>query len=189
MSPAKKSSAARGATLHVKTRTPLLLPLQAFLREINDLRAEHGTGKTHQRPLTLTQILSGTRICENRTAEHAMVTLRVTYTDADDMPTGREFPNFGLDVRSESHLREVPEALELSVDVLITAGKAKWQPQELHELAEALRAPDARVGVVYTASESVDGAGHSAYPDVVLEQGASAHRDGVPVAAFEVSLA
>jgi hypothetical protein len=184
----KDASAAKAPSrLILKTRAPLLLPVASLLSQVNALRAEHGPSAKHRAPVTLQQWAQNTGVLENRTDTRGMLQLRLTYED-DGLPSVRTFPNFGMALTNSSVISVDADAVSLAIDLVVTAGKQKWQQQELQECASALMRPDTRVCVEYVASEATDWAGHAAYPDVTLDLKTQAHRDGVLVGAFEWSL-
>ncbi len=147
--------------ISLRTVAPIGIEQSALLGAINDLRKEHGSNKKAKAPLELENALSKLNLFQNRDAENGMLSFRLHYEDEDGVSCTRDFPNFGLDVKSESKLERGGDELILTVDLTIKAGKPKWQIQEITECAKILSSGNYKMTLSLTLDETTEWAGHS----------------------------
>jgi hypothetical protein len=155
--------------IQIKTKSTVQIHANDFLEAINDLRQKYGETEELKQPIDLDEALSSIRLFENRDAEHGMLTLQLHYEDADKTSCTRDFPNFGLEVKSSSRLEAKNQNLFLDVDITIKAGKKKWQTDEVAECAAIFKRKKFCVSLNVTLDQTAEWAGHSAIVTTVQD--------------------
>ena len=90
--------------IRLTTKTPLEIDAASLVEAVNDLRKNYGE-KKNKAPLELAKILPKINLFKNRDSDHGMLSFRLSYEDE-----GRDFPNFCLEVKSESKLEQREQA-------------------------------------------------------------------------------
>jgi hypothetical protein len=147
--------------IQIKSKSPIEIHADDFLEAINVLRKEYGKTKKDKIPIELSKVLPNINLFQNRDAERGMLSFQLSYEDADEIPCTRDFPNFGLDVESDSKLEQKDNKLFLSVSFTVKAGKPKWQLKEISECATILTSGKCRLSLNLTLDETTDWGGHS----------------------------
>ena len=155
--------------IHIRSITPIQISTDSLLSSVNDLRKEHGEGKEAKAPVNIDEILSNLRVLENADSEHSSLSLGLVYEDENGTPCLRNFPNYGLDTKSESKISKDGDILSVSIDLTIKAGKPKWHLAEIQECASILSSKKFSLRLTYTLDQKTDSAGYSTFVLTNLE--------------------
>jgi hypothetical protein len=147
--------------IHIKSITPIQISADSLLNSVNDLRKEHGEGKKAKAKVNIDEILSNLRVLENADSEHSMLSLELVYEDENGTPCSRDFPNYGLDTKSESKISKDGDLFSVSIDLTLKAGKPKWHGAEIQECASILSSKKFSLRVAYSLDRKSDSAGYS----------------------------
>ena len=147
--------------LQLRSKSSIEIEVCEMLDAVNGLRREYASGRKNKAPLGIERVLSKLRLFEARDADRGMLSFSIRYRDQDYGSCVRNFPNFGLDVISKSTIEHRDDMLHLSVDLIVRAGKAKWQRDELGECTAILESGAYAVSLLVTLDEKSDWAGHS----------------------------
>ncbi len=170
--------------INLRSAAPIDIDQSAFLGTINDLRKEYGSNKKGKAPIDLETALQKLKLFQSRDADSGMLSFRLHYEDADGIPCTRDFPNFGLDVKSESKLERGGDKLILTVDLTIKAGKPKWQSQEIAECAKILSDGNYKIALYVTLDETTEWAGHSSQVATGSDTPDTSAYEAMPAACF-----
>lgn len=168
--------------IHLKSITPVSLNAKKSLFAINQLRARVGEGRKHKSPISVDDVVAGTKVLEERDATFGQITLVLNYRDAGGRPCGMEFPNFGLEVDSRSAIRLGGESLLLDVDLIVKAGKKKWHMDEMRDYIAILPDENVSFSVKYRCDETTDSAGYAC--DMAINGSHAGGFDNAPLNVF-----
>lgn len=154
-------------SMHIKSREPFILNVGDFVEIVNQLRLERAEDEESKKPLSPEEALGSMRLLQNRDSVHGMMYFRLYYKDNDGTPCTRDFPNFGLNVQSNSSIKLIDSKIVIDVDLKMLASSAKWQKNEIQECHEIFSGEDAVVGLEITLDETTDYFGYSAQLPVI----------------------
>jgi hypothetical protein len=174
--------------IRIQSKSPIEIEAVNLLETINDLRKEFGDNKKDKAPIELSKALSKVNLFQNRNAEKGMLSFRLAYEDEDETPCVRDFPNFGLDVQSDSKLEQVGDRLLLSVDITVKAGKPKWQLAEVSECAKIFESGKFTLALNVTLDETTEWGGHSAFVTTVQDELDFSDETSIPASHFTIEL-
>ena len=174
--------------IRIQSKGYIEIVAAALLEAINDLRKEFGDNKKDKAPIELSKALSKINLFQNRNAEKGMLSFRLAYEDEDESPCVRDFPNFGLDVQSDSKLEQIGDRLLLSVDITVKAGKAKWQLVEISECAKIFESGKFTLALNVTLDETTEWGGHSAFVTTVQDELDFSDETSIPASHFTIEL-
>ena len=149
-------------SISLKTKKAILVDQSAFLQSVNELRLERGANKKSKTPTTIQKLLSNTKILEASTEDFGSIFFSIHYEDKDGNGCVRNFPNFGLDVVSKSTLAGIGDQVSIEADLTLTAGKKKWQLEEVEECVEIFKGGKYRVSLEYSCDTTSEPAGYAA---------------------------
>jgi hypothetical protein len=148
-------------TINMKTKDAIVIDRDSFLASVNELRSSRGANKKSKSATTIEKLLSNTKILEASTEEFGSVSFSIHYKDNEGVSCSRRFPNFGLDVVSNSKIIENGDQISIEVDLTLTAAKKKWQLEEVRECAEIFRGNEYQVTLEYRCDTTSEPAGYS----------------------------
>jgi hypothetical protein len=148
-------------SINLKTKKAILIDQSAFLASVNELRSSRGATKKSKAPTTIQKLLSNTKVLEVSTEDFGSIGFSIHYQDKEDVPCTRTFPNFGLDVVSNSTLTSVGDQVSIEVDLTLTAGKKKWQLEEVEECVEIFKGGEYHVSLEYRCDTTSEPAGYA----------------------------
>ena len=93
--------------IRIQSKGHIEIVAAALIEAINDLRKEFSDNKKDKAPIELSKVLLKVNLFPKRNAEKRMLSFRLAYEDEDESPCVRDFPNFGLDVQSDSKLEQI----------------------------------------------------------------------------------
>ena len=172
--------------IRIQTKSPIEIDAATLLEAINDLRKEYGDKKKDKVPIELSKVLPKINLFQNRDAEKGMLSFRLSYEDEDKLPCGRDFPNFGLDVKSDSKLEQIDSKLLLSVDITVKAGKPKWQIEEISECGKIFSSGKFKLALNVTLDETTEWGGHSAFVTTFQDEPDSSNLKSIPPSHFTI---
>lgn len=144
--------------ISLKSKNAIVLDKPLLLKRVNDLREEHGEGK--KSPITIEKMLLATNVLLGRTETNGSISLSLHYLDDDGISCVRNFPNLGLEVTSNSSIRESSGDVIVDIDVSLKAGKKKWHLDEIRECEKILASNEYGVTLSYCCDEATDAAGY-----------------------------
>lgn len=153
--------------IRLHTNRPITIDPAIFLNTINSLRNEYGEKKKDKAPIALPKALESINLFSKQTADKGMLSFNLSYEDENGIPCVRNFPNFGLDVKSNSKLEEIDNKLLLSIDITVKAGKPKWQVDEITDCGKIFINDGFNLELNITLDETTDWGGHSAALEIV----------------------
>ena len=174
--------------IRIQSKSPIEIESANLLETINDLRKEFGDKKKDKAPIELSKALSKVNLFQNRDAEKGMLSFSLAYEDEDELPCVRKFPNFGLDVQSDSKLEQIGDRLLLSVDITVKAGKAKWQLVEVSECAKIFESGKFTLALNVTLDETTEWGGHTAFVTTVQDELDFSDETSIPASHFTIEL-
>ena len=148
-------------SISLKTKKAILIDQNAFLASVNELRLSRGATKKSKAPTTIQRLLSNTKVLEASTEDFGSVGFAIHYEDKDGCGCNRKFPNFGLDVVSKSTLSGSGDQVSIEVDLTLTAGKKKWQLEEVEECVEIFKSGKYQVSLEYSCDTISEPAGYA----------------------------
>jgi len=174
--------------IKLQTKLPIEIDPASLLETVNRLRKDYGEKKKDKLPVELDKILSKINLFKNRDSENGMLSFRLSYEDAEGGPCTRNFPNFGLDIKSDSILEQKYNKLFLSVSMTVKAGKAKWQREEILECGAILESRKFKLTLEFTLDETTEWAGHSASVNTTQDVADSRGVHSIPESLFIVEI-
>lgn len=172
--------------IHLKSLSPIEISANDLMDSVNELRKAYADDEANKTPLTLEQFLPTLRVFFNRDADHSMLSFSLSYDDESGIPSTRHFPNFGLEIKSDSKLDRTNDKLWLSVDLLIKASKAKWQATEIAECAKIFSTGDYAMSLLVTLDENTEWGGHSRHVTTLADEATSSGLFRIPPSYFSV---
>jgi hypothetical protein len=174
--------------IQLKTTNPIEIRVEQLLLAVNKLRNDHGEKKKDKLPVKIGELLSRLKIFENRDASNSALGFCLNYEDAEKVPCIRDFPNFGLDVKSASSIEHRGDTVLLSVDLTVRAGKAKWQVDEVAECARLFSSGGFTMDLMVTLDETTDWGGHSAQVSTLGQVEDSVGLTHIPASHFKAEM-
>ena len=148
------------------SKSPIKIDSEKMISLVNEMRAKFGEKKSHKKPILLKEFLESCNVMQNRDEKNGMISLSIHYIDDNDIPCARNFPNFGLEVNSNSNLSLTNDEVILNIDFTVKAGSQKWQKNEISECAQILAGKECKVRLIITLDETTEWAGHSSIIDL-----------------------
>jgi len=148
-------------SINLKTKQAILIDQNAFLESVNELRLNRGANKKAKTPTTIQKLLSNTKVLEVSTEDFGSIGFSIHYEDKEGTGCNRKFPNFGLDVVSNSTLINSGDQVSIEVDLSLTAGKKKWQLEEIEECVEIFKSGKFQVSLNYSCDTTSEPAGYA----------------------------
>lgn len=176
-------------SIRIQTTSPIAIDAVDFISTVNELRKEHGEKKKDKAPIELVKALQTMNLFQNRDAEKGMISFNISYEDDNQIPCVRNFPNFGLDVKSESKFEQIDSKLLLSVDVTVKAGKPKWQIEEISALKKIFEIGNFQISLTLTLDETTDWGGYSSHIKTCHDTPESLGAGSIPVSFFKIEVA
>lgn len=143
--------------IELVSNTIIVIDAAATLEAVNELRKEHGDGDGGKTPVTLDQFVATTRVAEECDSDFGMIDLNIHYGQSST----RRFPNYGLLVASNGKMALAGNHIEIYVNVLVKAGKAKWHAREIDECVGALSDGAATLSLSFIPDTTTDRRGNS----------------------------
>ena len=148
-------------TIQIKSVSPIALSAATLVMAVNELRKEHGKGKKGKAPVNIEGILSNLRVLENADSKHSMLSFELIYDDDNGTPCSRDFPNYGLDIKSDSKIEQNEDVLSVNIDLTLKVGKPKWHLAEMQECAAIFATKKFSFRLSYSLDQTTDSAGYS----------------------------
>lgn len=148
-------------SINLKTKQVILIDQNAFLESVNELRLNRGANKKAKTPTTIQKLLATTKVLEVSTDDSGSIGFSIHYEDKEGTGCNRKFPNFGLDVASNSTLVGSGDQVSIEVDLTLTAGKKKWQLEEIEECVEIFKSGKYEVSLNYSCDTISEPAGYT----------------------------
>jgi hypothetical protein len=174
--------------VHIRTVTPIEINESVLLDVINSLRKEYGEGKKNKAPIRIENDLPKLNLFQNRDEENGMLSFLLSYEDENKIPCTRYFPNFGLDVKSQSKLERNGDKFLLTVDFNVIAGKQKWQIAEITECAKVFQSGNYKLALVLTLDTTTEFAGYCAQVQTNSDTTDSVGMNLIPSDCFQVEI-
>lgn len=141
----------------------ILIDAAAALENVNELRKEYGDGDGGKAPMTIEKFIATTRVAEERDSDFGMIGLNIYYGQY----SARRFPNYGLSVTSNGKLALAENHIEVHINVLVKAGKAKWEAKEIDECLGALSDEAATLSLSFIPDTTTDRQGNSCWLNTI----------------------
>lgn len=135
----------------------ILIDAAAALENVNELRKEYGDGDGGKAPMTIEKFIATTRVAEECDSDFGMIDLNIHYGQSST----RRFPNYGLSVASNGKMALAENHIEIYINVLVKAGKAKWHAREIDECVGALSDGAATLSLSFIPDTRTDRRGNS----------------------------
>jgi hypothetical protein len=148
-------------SINLKTKQVILIDQNAFLESVNELRLNRGANKKAKTATTIQKLLATTKVLEVSTDDSGSISFSIHYEDKEGTGCNRKFPNFGLDVASNSTLVGSGDQVSIEVDLTLTAGKKKWQLEEIEECVEIFKSGKYEVSLNYSCDTTSEPAGYT----------------------------
>lgn len=172
--------------IRIQTKSPIEIDAATLMEAINDLRKNYGEKKKDKAPIELSKVLPKMNLFQNRDAEKGMLSFHLSYEDEEKSPCGRNFPNFGLDVKSDSKLEQMGSKLLLSVDITVKAGKPKWHLEEISECGKIFASGKFQLALNVTLDETTEWRGNSAFVTTFQDKPDSSNLTSIPPSHFTI---
>lgn len=170
--------------LIVRSLTTIQIEEFEFVSVVNRLRKTYGDSKKNKSTLNLNDVVSKLKLFQQRDEKNSMLSFSLSYQNEEHMSCVRDFPNFGLNVKSYSKLSELNGKLSLDIDLALIPKSIKWQQQEFDECAEILSSENCTLKLMVTLDESTEWAGHSAHIATSLDAVGPSGPIGIPISYF-----
>lgn len=148
-------------SINLKTTKSILIDQGAFLSSVNSLRQTRGDTKKTQAPTTIKKLLSNTKILEASTEDFGSINFSISYKDKNGIGCSRDFPSLGMDAVSKSTLAGSGDQVSIDVDLTMTAGKKKWQLEEIEQCVEIFKSGEFQVALQYRCDTASEPAGYT----------------------------
>lgn len=168
--------------LSIKSIIPIMMDGILSLNAVNELRLKYGVTRNKKLPISLNNLIETTKILEPRSKDHGQISFNIRYASCV-----RKFPNFGLDITSDSNIYIVEKDFAINIDLTVKAGKQKWQINEIQECSDIFKRKDVRIEFEYTCDEKTEWFGHSTSLNIRNERNDISGESTIPMSSLEVS--